>query len=820
LPYDSGATPITLILGGGTAASVAVASAATHGTATASGTTISYTPATGFFGTDSFTYTATNATSTSLAATATITVSPPVISVTPTALAAGTVGTSYSHALTPSGGQAPYSFATTLASGALPAGLSLGANGTISGTPTASGTFTFTVRGTDSSTLTHASFTSQSTSLTIGAAAPVVPLVTGITPTSGPVAGGTAVTIAGTGFTGATGVSFGGVAATGVTVVSATEIMATAPGATVGTVDVTVTTAGGTTAVVAGDRYSYVAPVEGANGIYGIATSFGSAGAGNQQFAAPSGVAIDVTGHRLFVADATNNRVQMLNSDSLAFIATLGVTQVAGSDSGHFTKPGGVAFDPVSNRIFVADTGNNRVQVFDGTSLAITATIGVTHAVGADNAHLSGPQGLALDGGGNLLIADTGNDRVQLFQAASLTFVGTIGTSGVAGGDNAHLSAPGDVKVNPVTAQIWVADGGNNRVQVFDGTTHALVTTLATALGSPLLVPSGLGFDPVSGVALVSDRNNNRVVVYDTATARGLAALGGTGTGNGQFNAPGGVAADPTNNRVLIADSGNNRLEMFVDQPTPIVASVLPGSRSVQTGQPATVFATIINPSATALANCQLGISTGLAAQGMSFSYQTTNPATNALNGTINSPAGIAAGGSQSFLLSFGDTSPLTLSAQPLDYSCDGIAPTRSITGVNTIDLNFSATPIADVIALVATTSNDGTSHLSNDAGAFAVATANVGIAAPITAVTDFGGASLPLTATICQTNSTTGVCLAPPAVSVQLAFAAGAMPTFTVFLQASADIPFAPGASRVFVRFNDQNGVVHGLTSVAVTTN
>jgi hypothetical protein len=346
------------------------------------------------------------------------------------------------------------------------------------------------------------------------------------------------------------------------------------------------------------------------------------------------------------------------------------------------------------------------------------------------------------------------------------------------------------------------------------------LTTLATALGSPLLVPSGLGFDPVSGVALVSDRNNNRVVVYDTATARVLAALGGTGTSGGQFNGPGGVVADPTKNRVLIADRGNSRLEMFTDQPTPIVASVLPGSRSVEVGKPATVFATIINPSATALANCQLGISTGLAAERLSFSFQTTNSATNILSGTPNTPVSLAAGGSQSFLLSFGDTSPLTLSAQPLDYSCDGVAPVGSITGVNTIDLAFSATPVADVIALAATASNDGTAHLSNDAGAFAVATANVGIAAPITVVTDFGGTDLPLTATICQTNSTTGACLAPAAASVQLNVAAGATPTFSIFLHASADIPFSPGTSRVFVRFNDQNGVLHGLTSVAVTTN
>ncbi len=252
--YDSSATPITLSLGGGTAASVAVATAATHGTATASGTTITYTPATGFFGTDTFTYTATNATGTSSPATATITVSPPVISVTPTTLAGGTVGTAYNHNLSPSGGQAPYSFATTLASGALPAGLSLGASGTISGTPTASGVFTFTVSGTDSSTLTHAGFTSATISLTIAVAAPTV---SSISPTSGPTAGGTSVTITGTNLTGATAVTIGGTAATSVVVVNATTITATTPAGTAGTASVRVTTAGGTNAANA--LYTYVA---------------------------------------------------------------------------------------------------------------------------------------------------------------------------------------------------------------------------------------------------------------------------------------------------------------------------------------------------------------------------------------------------------------------------------------------------------------------------------------------------------------------------------------------------------------------------------
>jgi hypothetical protein len=74
--FNSTSNPITLNLSGGAAASVTVASAATHGTATANGTSITYTPANGYTGSDSFTYTATNATATSAAATVSITVNP------------------------------------------------------------------------------------------------------------------------------------------------------------------------------------------------------------------------------------------------------------------------------------------------------------------------------------------------------------------------------------------------------------------------------------------------------------------------------------------------------------------------------------------------------------------------------------------------------------------------------------------------------------------------------------------------------------------------------------------------------------------------
>ena len=89
------------------------------------------------------------------------------------------------------------------------------------------------------------------------------PTVTSLSPSSGPAAGGTAVTITGTGFTGASAVDFGTAAATNVTVNSSTQITATSPPGTAGTaVDVTVIGPGGTSATGSADKYSYLSVQE------------------------------------------------------------------------------------------------------------------------------------------------------------------------------------------------------------------------------------------------------------------------------------------------------------------------------------------------------------------------------------------------------------------------------------------------------------------------------------------------------------------------------------------------------------------------------
>ncbi|WP_274522623.1 putative Ig domain-containing protein [Pseudomonas sp. MF4836] len=166
---NSSANPIALNLGGGTATSVAVASAPSHGSATASGTSITYTPTAGYSGVDSFTYTATNSSGTSSPATVSLTISAPTLVLTPASLGAGTTGSPYSATFSTSGGTAPYTYSVT---GSLPAGMTLNtSSGVLSGTPTASGSYNLTITATDA----NAANTSKAYTLTIAAVPITVP---------------------------------------------------------------------------------------------------------------------------------------------------------------------------------------------------------------------------------------------------------------------------------------------------------------------------------------------------------------------------------------------------------------------------------------------------------------------------------------------------------------------------------------------------------------------------------------------------------------------------------------------------------------------
>lgn len=166
VPYGAGTTPVTLDIRG-TATSVAIGTAPSRGTAVASGTTIRYTPATGYAGPDSFTYVATDGLTTTAPATVTVTVADASVSIDTAPLADAVGGSAYSHAFTATGGIGPYAF--TLVADTLPNGMTLSPAGVLSGTPTQAGSFAFTVQATDVSTGTGPFSTQRAVTLVVQA---------------------------------------------------------------------------------------------------------------------------------------------------------------------------------------------------------------------------------------------------------------------------------------------------------------------------------------------------------------------------------------------------------------------------------------------------------------------------------------------------------------------------------------------------------------------------------------------------------------------------------------------------------------------------
>jgi hypothetical protein len=250
---------------------------------------------------------------------------------------------------------------------------------------------------------------------------------------------------------------------------------------------------------------------------------------------------------------------------------------------------------------------------------------------------------------------------------------------------------------------------------------------------------------------------------------------------------------------------------------TSIVAAVLPYARSVQIGEQASAFATIIN-SGTATAQ---GCSTALPASVPgTFIYQTTNSA-NQLTGTPNTPANIGAGQQQNFV--FGITPSSTISSDEIAmiFGCANSASAQSIPGVNTFILSAAATPTPDLVAIGVTPSGDGIVHIPGNTGTgfFVAAAINIGVSGTITASADEASEGLPLTLQICQTNPS-GTCVTPLGSSTTTTVSSNSTVTYTVFVTGSGAISANPATNRLFLRLKDSSNVLRGATNVAVQTN
>jgi hypothetical protein len=189
----------------------------------------------------------------------------------------------------------------------------------------------------------------------------------------------------------------------------------------------------------------------------------------------------------------------------------------------------------VSGALYVADTGNDRVQRFDGTTW--TAVTGTT---------FNAPRGVWVDASGRLLVADSGNDRVVRLSGTTWSTVG----SGYARPEAATTAG----------SSVYVADTGNSRVLKLDAATGALQRTVASAGTGTAAVrePEGVAVDAWGNV-LVSDTGNDRILRFD-AGGGFIDSFGGNGTSAGRLIQP----AQLVNGSYLwVADPFNNRIQRY-----------------------------------------------------------------------------------------------------------------------------------------------------------------------------------------------------------------------------------------------------------------
>src|SRR6266702_3700953 len=403
--------------------------------------------------------------------------------------------------------------------------------------------------------------------------------------------------------------------------------------------------------VVAASTGTFYGQAMTAGDIYTVAGTglFGFTGEGHLATTAnldgPSAVAVDGAGN-LVIADSGNERVRVVAARTGTFygqaITASHIYTVAGTGTFGFSGEGGpatgaeldgprgVTVDGAGNLV-IADRGNNRVRVVavsDGTfygqampagdiyTVAGTGTFGFSADGGpATAAELASPGQTAVDGAGNLVIADGANGRVRVVAASDGTFYGQAMTAGdiytVAGtgtgacsGDGgpatgAELSSPRRVTVDGA-GNLVIADWGNNRVRVVAASTGTLYGQAMTAgdiytvagtgqvgfggegglaTAAKLDGPQDVAFDGAGNLVIADSGNDRvRVVAARTGTFYGQAMTAGdiyTVAGNGTFGfsgeggpataaelgSPGQTAVDGAGN-LVIADGANGRVRV------------------------------------------------------------------------------------------------------------------------------------------------------------------------------------------------------------------------------------------------------------------
>jgi len=259
----------------------------------------------------------------------------------------------------------------------------------------------------------------------------------------------------------------------------------------------------------------------------------------------PNGIAVDSKG-TLYVADGKVGGIFMFNTE------TKDVELIKNGVHARFGDIQGLAIDD-SDRLFVSDTKMHRIVVFDKN-----------HKVeGQITERVSDPGGMAIDDENRFLyVADAGQDLVLVYDADKLNFIRQIGIPG----KKHTLTEPGSFAVPTNVAvdedkNLYVADTYNNRIEVFDAD-GKFIRAWGKAGDRPgtFMRPKGIAID-VDGHVWVADGMQDRVQCF-TQEGQLLLAMGSHGQFAGSFQALSGLYIDK-NNRMFTSEQYPGRVQMF-----------------------------------------------------------------------------------------------------------------------------------------------------------------------------------------------------------------------------------------------------------------
>jgi len=287
---------------------------------------------------------------------------------------------------------------------------------------------------------------------------------------------------------------------------------------------------------------------------YVFITSWGSRGNEIGQFDDPTGIA--VSDEEVFVADSRNGRIQVFDLNG-RFLRTFGRP---GESIGELGRPMNLTIQ--EGMLYVAEYFNDRVQVFklDGTPIRIIGS------AGNGKGEFNSPGGIGVAENGDLFVADFYNQRVQQLREDG-SFIKQWGKTGEVGSSAGQFNYPTDVAVAS-DGTIFVADGYNDRIQAFSAT-GIFLDKWGGPFAMNIFGPFRGWFATVTDITIgpaqnlfVADFYNHRIQKF-SHDGTFLSAFGRFGGGPGQFRYPIGVAG---NGDVFVTDFQNNRVQKWRPQ--------------------------------------------------------------------------------------------------------------------------------------------------------------------------------------------------------------------------------------------------------------